>query len=205
VEINSEIVDGLVESAATGLHHTQLNVAADANATVLCRATLKAAGRSWARLSFFDRAGVQRYTEVDLAAGVFGAQSGVTRRTLESRDNGQWRVTLTAPVASGGATPIMRISAMAAAATPNYAGDGLSGLVISEIGARMVTGFDLHLRTGANGKVTGAAGTTAWVQMPVAVGGGFKFVEGRFKGAFKASAGAALNWDVTAQMEVRGA
>ena len=69
----------------------------------------------------------------------------------------------------------------------------------------MVTGFDLHLRTGSDGKVTGAAGTTAWALMPTAVGGGFKYVEGRFKGMFKATAGPALNWDVTAQMEVRNA
>ncbi|OYU38603.1 MAG: hypothetical protein CFE33_15025 [Pseudorhodobacter sp. PARRP1] len=199
------IVDALVESTANGLHHAQIGVAADANATVLCRATLKASGRTWARLSFFDRAGAQCYTEVDLANGVFGAQSGLVSRTLESRDNGQWRVTLTAPVVSGGSAPVMRISAMAAAATPSYLGDGVSGLLVSEIGARMVTGYDLHLRTGSDGKVTGAAGTTAWALMPTAVGGGFKYVEGRFKGMFKATAGPALNWDVTAQMEVRNA
>lgn len=200
------IVDGLIESGTNSLHHAELALAAaEASKTVLCRATLKAGGRSWARLSFFNRAGAQCYTDVDLANGVFGAQSGLVSRTLESRENGYWRATLTAAVASGGSTPALRISAMSAAATPFYAGDGLSGLGISEIGARMVTGFDLHLRTGGDGNALGAAGTTAWALVPTAVGGGFKYVEGRFKGPFKATAGPALNWDVSAQMEVRNA
>lgn len=206
VSPDTAIVDAVLETAANGLHHTELALpVAEANKIVLCRATLKAAGRNWGRLSFLDRAGAQCWTDVDLANGVFGGQSGLVSRTLESRDNGFWRVTLTAPVASGGGAPAMRISALSASNTPSYAGNASLGLVISEIGARMVTGFDLHLRTGSNGKVTGAAGSTAWAQMPIAVGGGFKFVEGRFKGPFKATAGPALNWDVSAQMEVRNA
>ena len=200
------IVDGVLESAATGLHHAELPLAAaEANKTVLCRATLIAAGRQWARVSLFNRAGVACYTDVDLINGALGGWSGVASRTLESRDNGFWRVSLTAPVASGAFTPAMRISALLASGTTSYTGNATLGLGISEIGARMVTGYDLHVRTGADGKAGGAAGTTAWVQMPIAVGGGFKFVEARFKGPFKATAGPALNWDVSAQMEVRNA
>lgn len=200
------IVDGLFETAANGLHHAELALPlAEANKTVLCRATLKANVRTWARLSFFDRAGVQCFTDVDLANGTLGLQSGLVSRVLEPRENGYCRLTLTAPVASGGATPAMRISALSASNNPSYAGNAASGLGVSEIGARMVTGFDLHLRTGSDGKALGAAGTTAWALIPTAVGGGFKYVEGRFKGVFKATAGPALNWDVTAQMEVRNA
>ena len=119
----------LFETAANGLHHAELALpAAEANKTVLCRATLKAAGRTWARLSFFDRAGVQCFTDVDLANGVLGLQSGLVSRTLESRDNGYWRLTLTAPVASGGGTPAMRISAISASNNPSYAGNAAWGL-----------------------------------------------------------------------------
>jgi hypothetical protein len=200
------IIDRIVEATSTGVHYGQLNLAAaDPNSLILCRATLKPVGRQWARLAFFDWAGGMCYTDVDLINGVFGAQGGLASRTLESRQDGSWRVTITAPSSTGGTTPRMRISPMIAVATTSYTGDGVSGLDVSEIGARLVTGYDLHLRTDAAGNALGVAGGSAWAQVPIAVGGGFRYVEGRFKGAFKAVAGAGLNWDVSASMEVRNA
>ncbi|WP_426033340.1 phage head spike fiber domain-containing protein [Cypionkella sp. TWP1-2-1b2] len=203
---DGEIVDQVIEDAATSLHYTRLNLpdAAD-NQTLQLQVSLQAAGRQFARLAFYDRAAIQRYTDIDLINGVMSAQSGLASRLLENRGNGWWRLTIAAAVGSGGNVPNMRVFLMPTAATTNYAGDGISGLAISEIGVRTVTGFDLHLRTGTNGKALGAAGSTAWVQMPIAVGGGYKFVEARFKAPFKATAGAALNWNVSAQMEVRNA
>lgn len=203
---DGEIVDQVIETVATSGHYAERSVAeATAGGTVLFRATVKSAGRQFARLAFFDRTGLQCYTNVDLTAGTLGSSAGLTSRSIESRGNGWWRISMSAAVATGGVTPSVRINALSAAQETSYLGDGVSGLSIAEIGARMVTGYDLHLRTDAAGKALGAGGGAGWVVVPIAVGGGFKTVEARFNGPFKAVAGAGLNWDVSAQMEVRNA
>lgn len=200
------IVDNLIENTATSSHYvTRTLPAAVDGQTILCRATLKSAGRQWVGLLFYDRAGVAHFTMVDLTNGVFGAQSGLTSASLQNRGNGWWRVTITAPAGTGVATPIMRIQLATSNALGSYIGNGVSGVSVAEIGARAVTGYDLHLRTDAAGNALGAAGGAGWVQVPIAVGGGFKTVEACFTGPFKATAGAGLNWDVMAQMEARNA
>lgn len=200
------IVDRLMETAANSSHHAELTLPdAIADGTVLCRATLKSVGRQYSRLTFFDRAGVGCYTNIDLTNGAFGDQVGLTSRTLESRGDDWWRVTITAPVSTGGSTPAMRIKVLSADLLGSHDGNAAMGLCVAEIGARMVTGYDLHLRTDAAGKALGAAGGAGWTLVRIAVGGGFGDVEARFNGPFKAQAGAGLNWDVTAQMEVRNA
>lgn len=203
---DGEIVDQVIETVATSGHYVERTLpGATAAGTVLLRATLKSAGRQFARMTFFDRAGGFGYTNIDLTAGTFGAQAGLQSRLIESRGDGWWRVTLTAAVSTGGVTPSLRMQALSPTQLTSYAGDGVSGIAVAEIGARMVTGYDLHLRTDAAGNALGAAGGAGWVVVPIAVGGGFKSVEARFNGPFKAQAGAGLNWDVSAQMEVRNA
>jgi hypothetical protein len=61
------------------------------------------------------------------------------------------------------------------------------------------------VRSGPDGKALGAAGGAGWSFMPMAVGGGFKFVECRFVGTFKANGGNGLQWTVTAKLETRDA
>lgn len=203
---DSVIVDRLMEQNTTGAHYAERALPeAIPTGTALCRASLKSSGRRYARLSFFDAAGAECYANVDLTLGVLGEQVGLISSKVESRGDDWWRVTITAPVSTGGNTPTMRISALTNALLTSYNGNTSNGLSVSEIGARMATGFDLHLRTDAAGKVLGAAGGAGWAVVPIAVGGGFKAVEARFNGPFKAQAGAGLNWDVSAQMEVRNA
>lgn len=198
-------VDVLTEDTSGALHYAQASLTgAIAGGTVLVRATLKSDGRDVARLSFFDRAGVARYTNIDLSSGALGDTSGVVTRTTEDRGDGWWRVTLTADVGTGGSTPVMRVQSLSGGAT-NYTGDGVSTLSACEIGARMVTGADLHLRTDADGLALGAASGAAWAWMPVAVGNGLTYAECRFRTMFKAQAQAGLNWQVSAQVEVRNA
>lgn len=198
-------VDVLTEDTSGALHYAQQALTgAIAGGTVLVRVTLKSDGRDVARLSFFDRAGVARYTNIDLATGVLGDASGLVTRAVETRGAGWWRVTLTADVGTGGSTPVMRVQSLASGAT-NYTGDGASTLSACEIGARMVTGADLHLRTDADGLALGAASGAAWAWMPVAVGNGLTYAECRFRTMFKAQAQAGLNWQVSAQVEVRNA
>ncbi len=200
------IVDRLMETATTSLHHAERALPdAGVSGELLCRATLKSAGRRNVKLALFDRAGVECWTNVDLVTGALGLQSGLSSRLIEDRGNGWWRVTVTAPVSTGAAVPATRISILSPDLVISYAGNSGQGIAVSEIGARMATGFDLHLRTDAAGKALGAAGGAGWALVPIAAGGGFKAVEARFNGPFKAQAGAGLNWSVTAQMEVRNA
>lgn len=199
------LADRIVEDVATSSHYVSRSLGAGglASSTVLCRATIKASGRSHVRFGVVDRAGTVRWTWVDLAAGTLGSQSGLVSRTLQDRGNGWWRVTITALTGVGGSNPVMQIVAASDGSTTVYAGSGAAALDVCEIGARIVTGYDLHLRTDAAGNALGAAGSAGWAEVPVAAGGGFNYVEARFKGPFKATALSGLNWDVSAQMEVR--
>lgn len=199
------LADRLVDTAVTSTHFAQETFGSEAvaGATILCRATIKAAGRTWARLSFTNRAGTVGQATVDLTSGLITATANTLSATIESRGNGWWRVTITAAVATGGTTPLMRLQLMSDGTTTSYLGDGVSGVDILEQQARMVTGVDGFLRTDAAGKVQGAAGGTGWVFMPLAVGGGFKYLESRFKAMFKAAAAPGLVWTVTSQLEVR--
>ena len=79
-------VDVLTEDTSGALHYAQQALTgAIAGGTVLVRVTLKSDGRDVARLSFFDRAGVARYTNIDLATGVLGDASGLVTRAVETR------------------------------------------------------------------------------------------------------------------------
>ena len=199
------LADRLVDTAVTSTHFAQATFGSEATAgaTILCRATLKAAGRSWARLSFTNRAGTVSQATVDLTTGVITNSANTLTATIESRANGWWRVTISAAVSTGVTTPLMRLQLMSDGTTTSYLGDAVSGVDILEQQARIVTGVDGFLRTDAAGKVQGAAGGIGWAFMPVAVGGGFKYLEGRFKAMFKAGGGNGLVWTVTSQLEVR--
>ncbi|MDT8856426.1 hypothetical protein RNZ50_15640 [Paracoccaceae bacterium Fryx2] len=199
------LADRIVEDGSTGQHRAQraLDPGALDGSTILGRATMRAAGRSQVRLGLLDRSGTLCWAGVNLATGAIGGQSGLTGCTVEDRGNGWWRVTILAPAGAGASDPVLRIAALQDAATLSYVGAGSAALAVCEMQARVVTGFDLFVRTDAAGNALGAAGGAAWVIMPVAVGGGFRFVDARFKGPFKATAGAGLNWDVSASMEVR--
>lgn len=200
------LIDRMREDSAAGTHYAQKSLSgALAGGTVLVRASIKALGRNWARLNFVDRDGDSNYTDVDLVNGVWGGSGGIVSRTLESRGGDWWRVTLTADVGSGGTTPLMRISMMDDTPDTSYTGDGASRLEVAEIGARMVTGYDLHLRTDADGNALGAGNGAAWVEMPVVSGGGLVMAEARFSGPYSAQAIAGLRWIVKAKLEVRNA
>lgn len=200
------LADQIVEDSGTSLHHAQLPVVAVASSVVSYCVTLKSAGRTMARIGLIDRSGaVLLYTEVDLATGTLGAQSGLASRSIKDRGNGWWRVTITANCATGASDPNVRIAALSGPSVGTYAGAGAAALSVCEINSRVATGYDLFVRTDASGNALGAAGGSAWATVPMAVGGGFSYVEARFKGTFKASASAGLRWNVSAEMEVRNA
>jgi hypothetical protein len=200
-------VDRLMETAATGAHRASLTLtgAATDAITVLCRATVRAAGRTKARLTFVDRASAVQIVNIDLATGVLSGATGLLSTTVQDRGNGWWRVTWTASTGVGAAAPIMRINALDGTGLASYLGDTGMGLDICEMQARRLTGFDLFVPSDAAGKALGASGGSAWTYMPVATGGGLITAEARFTGPYDANAAAGLMWTVKGQMEVRNA
>lgn len=198
------LADRLVESAVNAVHHTQLTLGAEviAGGIIRCCATLKSASR-FGRVQFTARDGTLCHATIDLSTGVLVATGNVLSATVVDRGGGWWRVTITAAVASGATLPKWRVQIMQSATINTWLGDGVSSVDVCEQQARMVTGYDEFLRTDSTGYIQGAARGTAWVQMPLAVGYGFRYLEGRFKGPFKGAAGEALEWSVTAQLEVR--
>ena len=200
------LADQLIESAVNTTHFTQLTLGAEvvAGGTVLCRATLKS-GTRFGRVQFTARDGTLCHATVDLSTGALVGSSNVLTATVVDRGGGWWRVTITAAVGSGATSPKWRAQIMQSASVATYLGDGVSAIGVCEQQMRTVTGYDDFLRTDAAGYIQGAAAGTAWVQMPLAVGGGFKYLESRFKGPFKGTAGEGLEWAVTAQVEVRNA
>jgi len=198
------LADRLVETAVNAVHHTQLTFGAEAVAggTILCRATLKSSSR-FARVQFTARDGTACHATIDLSSGLLVGTANVLSATVVDRGGGWWRVTITAAVATGGTLPKWRVQIMQSATTGSYLGDGASSVDVCEQQVRMVTGYDEFLRTDAAGYIQGTAAATAWAQMPLAVGGGFRYLEAQFTGPFKGGAGAGLEWSVTAQLEVR--
>ena len=173
------------------------------NSTIVCRMTIKAAGRGYARVSFVDWAGSPRYTFIDLATGTLLAQSGLTSRAVKDRTGGWWRVEIVAPTGTGASTPIFRVHMSTDGTVITYTGDGTSGIYICEQQMRVYTGYDLFLPTDSAGNATGASGGSGWFTISLPFGGGMVLKQGRFMGTYAANPLQGLNWSIKAKLKVR--
>lgn len=169
---------------------------------VVIYASIAAAGRNFAKVSFVDRSGAVRNTTLNLTDGSVVPDAGVTAEVV-TRGRDFWRIRLVANTGTGSDVPQLRLAAMSDATSLTYAGDGASGIRICEVSVAEAAGWNLFVRSGPDGTALGAAGGPAWIVLPLAVGGGFAFVEARFKGVFDANGGKGLSWTVTATMEAR--
>jgi len=200
------LADRIVETLATGVHQVVLpGIAAPSGSTLVFHVTLKAAGRGWARVGYVTRDEQLWFVPVNLTTGAPGAVTGLFTASVESRGDGWWRVTLTGPAGVGAFDPVLWIGAQSDAVTNSYAGSGTAALSVCEICARVATGQDQFLRTGADGRALGAAGGSAWFFVNLAFGGDLQLVEARFEGPFEAEASAGLNWEISGRLEVRNA
>lgn len=201
-----QLADTIVESLDTGQHHIRYHMpGVVSNQPLRVTASLAAAGRSAARLSLIDRANTLCWANIDLTDGTVLAQNGVDDVGVTARGGGWFRAWIAASSGWGTENARVRIQVLGPSAVAGYAGDGASGVAVCEVNARVRTGHDLFLATDAAGNVRGAAGGSAWVEMPLFLGGGEKIVEARFRGPFDASVLPGLGWQVTAQLEVRNA
>ena len=175
------------------------------DANLLFSATIKPLGRTLGRMVIADRNATVCYSNFDLAAGTLGTQSGLISRSIQSRGNGWYRVTVGANVGTGSTTPAIRLFVFDDAGATSYLGDITKGFDVCETQVRFITGNDLFLPTDTDGTVLGASGGSAWFMMPMAVGGSVTTVECRFTGMWKSVASAGLNRVVTAKVEVRNA
>jgi len=204
---DGQLADLIVETAATGFHSADIALAGGLpdNTTTLVRATLRAQGRGFARLGLLDKAGALDSAVVDLTTGALSGATGLLSSTVQSRGNGWWRVTLTAASGVGAIPPRLRIHLFQSAALGDYPGDGVSGVAVCEVQARLVTGLDLFVRTGADGRALGAAGGAGWVLMPIPFGSGLRTVEARLEAPWSAQVIGGIGYKVTAEVEVRSA
>ena len=200
-------VDRVLETTATGVHRIEKAQSAFAvdNANLLFRATVKPFGRSLGRIWIHRRDTFEAYTEFDLAAGTLGGQADLLTRSIEDRGNGWWRITITANLAAGAITPMVRIALRDDSGAMTYAGDAAKGLDVCEVQARFVTGYDLFVPSDANGKGLGADGGAAWFYTLVPTEEGLIMAEAKFVGPFDEVIEAGFVRIVTAELEVRHA
>ncbi len=200
-------VDRVLETTATGFHRVGYNLpgAAVNSETVVLTASIKAAGRSQARLALVDRASVTKSIDLDLTSGELSGASGLAGQSVKALGDGWYRVTIWADTGIGVATPIMRLSLRDDTGVVSYTGDVTKGLDICDVQARLATGFDLYLPTDGDGTALGAANGAAWFNLPVVTGGGLTVAEGRYTSMYQVRTMSALNRMVSVEVEVRNA
>jgi len=194
----------LTETTSDSLHRLALNLPglAVSGRDVVIFASVAAAGRDFTRISFTDRSGAVISATLDLRDGSIAFGGGMTGEVTD-RGRGFWRVRLVVNTGTGTDVPQLRLLAMPDGSTVSYVGDGDSGIHVCEVSVAEAGNWNLFVRSGPDGRALGCAGGPGWVLMPMAVGGGFAFVEARFKGVFDATGGKGLEWTVTGTMEVR--
>lgn len=175
------------------------------NRSVWMTATVKAAGRSQVRLSFLDRSATARQVSCDLSNGSVLSTWNLESYSIRSRGDGWWRIALVAPAGSGITIPQARVQLISDTGDNSYTGNGNSGVLVCEVNVRHRTNYELYLPTSASGDAYGAAGGSAWFEIKLPFGGGFKTVQSRFEGPFTATARPGLHWNVSARMETRNA
>ncbi|HNI47215.1 MAG TPA: DUF2460 domain-containing protein [Zoogloea sp.] len=108
----SATADKLIEAdTSTGSRYLkQVMTGMPDNVSATFSVYLKAAERSWAAVSFIDKAGGTVGKYVNLATGVFGGNTGGTPSAMSITDagSGWWRVSITSNTGTGG-TPFIRI------------------------------------------------------------------------------------------------
>jgi hypothetical protein len=201
---NDQVTGRLLETADNAVHRHSRTIAALTNGqTAVFTVSLRAAGRTLARVQMVGRDGTSRFLDVDLTAGASINASGLIASSVKVLRGGWYRATITATVGSGGSSPIARVTLMSAPVTTSYAGDPLLGIDIAEVNVRRQTGYDLYVPTDADGVATGAAGGAAWALIPMWTGGDLTRLECRFEGPFSTQVLEGLNVNVSAPIEVR--
>lgn len=202
-----QLADMIVEDMSSGQHRIDRTLTGPLDGDeVALVASLQAAGRSAVRIGLLDRAGVFQSVDLNLASGALTAvEAAILSCEASARGASWWRVILRVEAGTGIDDPKFRITLKDGSGNTTYTGDGSSGVSICEVNARVATGYDLFLATDADGNAVGAAGGSAWFQMPLPLGGGFGTVEARFEAPFSAKVLSGLGWHVTGQLEVRNA
>lgn len=170
-------------------------------------ATLRSAGRRHVALSLggFGPDGGGRVI-VDAETGTVADAGNAEDLTLVDRGGGWWRVSWTMSSGTGADTPYVFFTLFDDALSNSYLGDGASGVDVCEVTLlRDTLSAHVYLPTDADGAVRGAAGGSGWFTTDLSFGGGLSAVEARFAAPFRAEALSGLNWQVSADLEVRHA
>lgn len=203
---DAALPDKVVEDGSTGRHAIERAATGALDGEeVQITVTGKPAERDSLRVGLVGRDEVWRWVNVDFSSGVVGDSESLTSIAIEDRDNGWFRAIVQLGAGSGASDPLVRLALLDDTDAVWYTGAGSGGLKVCEINTRVVTGYDLYLRTDADGNAHGAAGGSAWFKVNLAFGGGYREVEARFLQMYKAKPFPGLGWHVTAMLEVRDA
>jgi hypothetical protein len=202
--VTGQITGRMLETTATSEHRLSLALAGVADGSTLhVTVSARTVGRSLFRLAVVGRDGVTRLVDASMDSGTIIQVSAGATATVVPRGDGWHRISLSAPVGSGGAAPAVRFHVLQAPGTISYAGDPTRGADLAEVNARTAAG--LYLPTDAAGAARGAAGGPAWALIPVWTGGPLAPVECRFERTFNVEVKPGLNTHVSASLEVRHA
>lgn len=172
--------------------------------TVTC--SLRAAGRNAVGVRIQGHDGVNRVVNLDLSLGtVITTFNSPSAWKITPRGGGWYRASVTASLGvGGGTTPAVRFHPLGESGELSFAGNPALGIEICEVNIRRGGAF-LTMPTDAAGAIRGAAGGSAWFQVPLALGDGLRLYEGRFTQTFEAEVLPGQNWNISAPLEVRDA
>jgi hypothetical protein len=203
------LADTIVENTANSEHRANFTLGdfAPENRVMVLQATMRAAGRPRARLAVLRRNNSGASATIDLTTGLITTATNLEGAAIvTNRGGGWWRVRIEVNMLTGPTAPQMRVFLVTETGLASYAGDGVSGISVCEVSARVKSNTgDLHLRTDSTGRALGAAGGTAWFFNTVALGGGTTRAEMRFSSPWRVETLPGYNWLVTAPVEIRNA
>jgi len=123
--------DALIENTENTQHFLSRGETVADNTVVTLSVFLKAAGRSWSRVSIGTKAGTFPGAFFNLSAGTVGTIVGTpTATSITPVGNGWFRCSVSVDVLTGGSTPSGIVYMASADGTITYTGDGYSGIYI---------------------------------------------------------------------------
>lgn len=197
----------LIESAADEMHRLRFYPALEPRRRYWIAATVRSAGRRYLALSLggYGPDGGGRIL-IDTATGAVPYPWESEDLVVRDRGGGWLRVSGVMTSGSGDASPYLFLTLFDDQLAGTYPGDGESGVDVCELTLLPETlSAPVYLPTDADGAVRGAAGGSGWFVADLSFGGGQSPVEARFAAPFRAEALSGLNWQVSADLEVRHA
>ena len=163
--LGTNTAEKLIENTANNQHNVQQNISTTLTDNTVYTASvyLKAAERTWARVSIQTKNAIFPGLYVDLATGNAGSAISIPLGTsITSVGNGWYRVTVTANINSGGTTPLIVVWTSTGNNTISYTGDGTSGIYVWGAQLNLGNTADAYAQTTSAPALSNTAAVTTW-------------------------------------------